>query len=187
MMAFIWYSHGVYEPYDSPITPTAASPPARRADRKPQDQFTRVQQAYEHAPQRPRQKQQAVAVKQIMSAPAVTLPADASLDLVWRVMEERRFRHVPIVDHGTLVGIVSDRDVMRQAIITAAVTVGEIMTRKVLTVAPETEIRDAARVMVDERIHALPVVDEDRAVVGIVTTSDILRCVVNRASLDLWV
>jgi len=187
-MAFIWSTNGVFEPYDSPILPAGSMPPARRPDHHPaQDQFTRVQRAYEHAPERGYRKP-AVLVRQIMTSPAVTALPNVPLERGWRLLKEKSIRHLPIVEGGRLVGIVSDRDLLGQALIDpTGILVGDIMSRKVLTVHPDTEIREAARVMVEEHIHALPVIDENRAVVGIVTTSDILRCVVKRAGLDLWV
>ena len=60
------------------------------------------------------------------------------------------------------------------------------MSREVLTATPDTPIRDLARMMVHAKVGAIPIVDEHRVVVGIVTTTDVLGCVVNEAPLDLW-
>ena len=130
----------------------------------------------------------AMRVKSWMARPAATIYADALARGAVDLMKTRRLRHLPVVDRGgKLVGIVTDRD-LRQVIFGPALqrrlpnlsealttlTVQEIMTRGVVTVRPTTEIREAARLMHERKIGALPVVDGDR-VVGIVTESDALR------------
>jgi acetoin utilization protein AcuB len=60
------------------------------------------------------------------------------------------------------------------------------MTTHVLTATPTTEIHELARVMLAERISALPIIDGNHTPVGIVTITDILRCVMLRAPLELW-
>jgi CBS domain-containing protein len=102
-----------------------------------------------------------------------------------------RIRHMPVVDDGKLVGIVSQRDLFRSALITAlgfgrkvtsalikTIKVKEVMTEKVITISPNTSIKDAARQMIDKKIGCLPVVEEDR-LIGLVTETDMLRYVVD--------
>jgi CBS domain-containing protein len=126
-------------------------------------------------------------VKECMSTRPVTIHSDA---LVWAavdLMRSRTVRHLPVVDRGgRLVGIVTDRD-LRQVIFdpriqermgttpeaVRALTVREIMTWGVITARPTTEVREAARLMHERKIGALPVVERN-AVVGIVTESDLL-------------
>lgn len=127
-------------------------------------------------------------VKNWMTRGAATIHSDALARGAADMMKTRRLRHLPVVDHGNrLVGIVTDRD-LRQVTFAPALqrrlpnlsealktlTVGEIMTRGVVTVRPSAEIREAARLMHERRIGALPVVDGDR-VAGILTESDVLR------------
>jgi CBS domain-containing protein len=59
----------------------------------------------------------------------------------------------------------------------AKVTVGEVMTRPVITIGPDLDARDAAQIMLDHKIGALPVIDEGR-LIGIVTETDLLRAFV---------
>ena len=106
-------------------------------------------------------------------------------------MKENRIRHLPVVDNGRLVGIVSRGD-LREASTTAAVntdsyefnfmlsklTVGKLMTRKVLTVTQDAPIVHAAELMTEHKIACLPVVETDGSVVGIVTGSDLLKMLV---------
>lgn len=130
----------------------------------------------------------AIRVQELMSRPVVTIRADAGWEEAWRLMGARKIRHLPVVDAaGTLVGIVTDRDLGQLAADPEArgaeldlgaapspVTVGRVMTWGVVTARPETEIREAARLMYEQRIGALPVVQDDR-VVGILTASDLIR------------
>jgi acetoin utilization protein AcuB len=104
-----------------------------------------------------------------------------------RMMLERRIRHLLVTDGGRLVGIVTDRDIRLNLpspatslsvwelnYLLGRMTVGSIMTTTVITVEPERDAVAAARLMLDHKIGALPVV-EDGTVVGIVTETDILR------------
>jgi CBS domain-containing protein len=108
-------------------------------------------------------------------------------------MKQYRIRHLPVVENGRLVGIVSQGD-LRQASITAAInadsyelhfmldrlTVSRIMTRKVVTVTAEAFIVHAAELMTENKIAGLPVVDENGGVIGIVTESDLLKMLVRK-------
>jgi CBS domain-containing protein len=128
-----------------------------------------------------------VLVKDIMQREVVTVTPETRLPPVLRLLQPRGFRHVPVVDHGTPVGIISDRDV-KQAMVSATstsetrecealldrLTAGQIMTRTVVTIGPTNGAEEAARVMVTRQISALPVTEGNR-LVGIVTDTDVLR------------
>ncbi len=132
----------------------------------------------------------AVRVQQLMKSPVFTAAPTDSLEGALERLTRLQIRHLPVLDASDqLMGVVSDRDVLR-AIASGRnagnTTVGAIMTRRVLTATQDTELREAARVMTDERVHCLPVVDEECRVVGIITATDLLRCIVNREPLALW-
>ena len=96
---------------------------------------------------------------------------------------------MPVVDkHGKLVGIVSDQDLLRVSpspattlsayeipYLLSKVKVSDVMTKQVITVQEDTPIEEAARIMVDNKIGGLPVVNETNAVVGIITETDIFK------------
>jgi CBS domain-containing protein len=98
-------------------------------------------------------------------------------------MKVRRFRHLPVVDDtGRVIGIVSDRDLTRvpftatqagQAVPTG-VPVERIMSAVVVSVRPDDDIAEAARLMLEHRIGALPVIDDGR-LVSIVSDIDLLK------------
>lgn len=127
-----------------------------------------------------------------MSTPAVTVTPDTPFQDAVRLMREKGFRRFPVVNsRGVLVGIVSERDLLHASPSPASslsiwemnyllwkLKIGELMTAKVLTVSPDTPIEDAAHLMVMNKIGGLPVVDQGRHVVGIITETDIFRAFV---------
>lgn len=154
-----------------------------------------ARQAYEQAPPAPSQNRPAALAQDIMSGPVTTFSPEALLTDAWTLMNKKGFRHIPIVsDQGHLVGIVSDRDFLRfsrefvqeQDGRGLPHKVGEIMKTEVLTATPTTDISEIARVMLDERISALPIIDNSHHLIGMLTVTDILRVLVNRAHLELW-
>jgi acetoin utilization protein AcuB len=130
-------------------------------------------------------------VKEVMTRPPVSVRQDVTVGTAWKLMRNRRIRHLPVLDAvGRLIGIVSDRD-LRQVILEPALqeqlgnatramnvlTIKEVMTWGAVTVRPETELRQAARIMHDQRIGGLPVVDGQR-LVGMLTGSDLAQALV---------
>lgn len=137
-----------------------------------------------------RERSQLLYAQDIMSSPVHTGPPLQKLDECRAMLAEHGFHHMPVVDQqGALCGIVSDRDLLRFAASRQPnwrVTTGQVMTNKVISAATKTEIRAIAEVMCRQAIGALPIVSEANTVVGIVTRSDILRALVNRAPIELW-
>jgi acetoin utilization protein AcuB len=119
-----------------------------------------------------------VLVGDIMQTKLVTVTSADTLAHGMSLLQARGIRHLPVVD-GELVGIVSDRDFKRalgpsgadgQA---ASRVIADIMTRTVITIGRQAPVEEAARVMLDERISALPVVEAGR-LAGIVTETDVV-------------
>lgn len=155
-----------------------------------QDQRSQMElhEAYRQDAGLPPERHLAINASQIMTAPVVVLRTNQTLIEARNLFRDRRFRHVPVLSaEERLVGIVSERDVLHHAADPAGTQVGQLMTQNVLVASPDTEIRDIAAVLFERRIGAMPIMAEDEALVGIITRSDILRTLVNRAPLELWV
>jgi len=126
-------------------------------------------------------------IQDVMRRDPVTATAATRVPELVRMLARHGFRHVPIVEHGKLAGIVSDRDV-KQSMASAAraahgrarerlmeeLTAGEIMTGRPVTIGPTEGVEEAARLMATRHISALPVTDDDR-LLGIVTETDVLQ------------
>lgn len=131
-------------------------------------------------------------------------PDSNTLDAV-RLLRQAQIRHIPVTQHGTLVGILSDRDVLRgtpaalegamspastpspastlsRASTQSPLQVSGLMTREVSTITSSNTLAEAAAIMGHERIGAVPVVD-DGALVGILAESDLLRKLVRALSV----
>ncbi|HEV8722781.1 MAG TPA: CBS domain-containing protein [Candidatus Binatia bacterium] len=128
-------------------------------------------------------------VTEIMMGSPVTLKPEDTLDLANDVISLGRIRHIPVVDAGQLVGLLSERDLLGAAAtqifglkqktksaLLKSVLIKDVMKKHVVTVSPETSIKDAAHLLADKKIGCVPVVS-DGAIVGLVTTTDILRYV----------
>lgn len=126
-------------------------------------------------------------VSQWMSRSPVTVTPATAVSEAKQVMERRRIRHLPVVERDRLVGIVTDRDIRLNLpspatslsiwevnYLLARLTVGDVMTKRPITIEPGRPATDAAKLMLEHRIGALPVVEDD-TLVGIVTETDLLR------------
>jgi CBS domain-containing membrane protein len=128
-------------------------------------------------------------VREIMMGSPVTLSPNDALDLVSNIMSLGRIRHIPVVEDGRLVGILSQSDLLGTAsnailgikqksktALLKSFQIKDIMRKKVVTVSPNTPIAEAAHLMREKKIGCVPVVS-DETLVGLVTTTDILRYV----------
>ncbi len=128
-------------------------------------------------------------VSDAMTTIVVSTTPDTSVNEAMRILRENRIRRLPITDgHGNIVGIVTEKD-LKSAMPSSAATldiwelhaalekvkVEEIMIRDVITVKDDVPIENAARIMAEKKIGALPVLNEEGHLVGIITESDIFR------------
>lgn len=152
--------------------------------------------AYQQQTEQDIQAKPVLLARDLMSSPVHTLSSERTASEAWAEMTRRSIRHLPVTSiHGILVGIISDRDLLRQVPELTATTslnpathrkLADLMTRRVVSAAPTTNIRDIARLMLDERIHAVPILDAHRRLVGMLTTHDLLRGIANHGPLELW-
>ena len=130
-------------------------------------------------------------VRDVMSSPAVTVPPDMPFQEALRLMQERNFRRLPVVDtKGKFVGIVAERDLLYASpspatslsvwemnYMLSKIKIERLMTREVVTTTPDTVLEEAAHLMVVHRIGGLPVMEKGQ-VVGIITETDIFKTLV---------
>lgn len=126
-------------------------------------------------------------VRDFMTPNVETLGPDSTMEEAVMLEMRRRIRHIPILDHGKLVGILTDRDLKRAmpSLLTGTdrdvhervlktTRVAQIMTKSPATVTPDAALREAVRILVEKKFGALPVV-EHGVLVGILTETDVLR------------
>jgi CBS domain-containing protein len=144
-------------------------------------------------------------VRLIMTTDVITITPETSVDDVARLIWEHQIGSLPVVENGRVVGMVTDYDLitreaeydspvfftfleaylripgtgdeeqLRRILATRA---RELMTAPAVTVGPDETVQNVATVMYDKRLNALPVVDQEGALVGIVTRADIVRLMV---------
>ena len=121
--------------------------------------------------------QKSGSVDELMTPRPVAVLPDARVGDVWLTMNERRFRHMPVVDEeGRLVGILSQRDLLGYGVGREdARLVSELMHTAVDTATPDCCIAEAARHMLLHKRSCLPVVEVDGRLLGILTEADYLR------------
>jgi len=127
-------------------------------------------------------------VKDRMSHPVITVTPDTPIMEAREIMRRERIRRLPVVDkEGNLVGIVTEKDILNASpsaattlsiwevnYLLSKIKVEEVMTREVITATEDMPMEEAARLIADHKIGALPVV-RGRKVVGIITESDLFR------------
>ncbi|MFQ5418258.1 MAG: CBS domain-containing protein [Myxococcota bacterium] len=130
-------------------------------------------------------------VREIMETEVAVLSPDERLDLAEDVMRLGQIRHLPVVEDGRLVGVVSSRDLLasslsrvldfdpkRRRTFLRSIEVKEVMASEPISVAPEATLREAGEKMLHHRIGCVPVVKPDGTLIGLVTETDLLRALV---------
>jgi len=131
-----------------------------------------------------------VTVEKIMSPHVLSVDMDVSLKEIRDIFEHVRFHHILVLDNARLVGIISDRDLLKAVspyastqserprdAATLRKRVHQIMTRKPISIGVECSVLEAIRSFIDHKISCLPVLKEDGSVAGILTWRDILQAI----------
>jgi CBS domain-containing protein len=117
-----------------------------------------------------------VKAEDVMTTRVVTITEDQSKQQAARLLSQHRISGLPVVNaNQVVVGVVTEYDVIGKE----GQTVGEIMTRGVISVTPDTELEEVSHLLVHERIKRLPVLDQGK-LVGIVSRADLVREVAMR-------
>jgi acetoin utilization protein AcuB len=148
----------------------------------PREAYSEEQTLQEHSP--------LLFASQVMSSPVLTLHEGDAIKEAESHFLKKRFRHIPIVNSkNQIVGIISDRDIWKsisEGIGPSQSLISEIMVKKVLTGSLQTEIRYAAKVMLDEKVGALPIVEPTGELLGMVTRTDLIRAIVKFPGFTLF-
>ena len=126
-----------------------------------------------------------ISIEQIMTPDPATISPQSSAAEARRLLESNFINHLPVVEGDRLVGIVSSSDLLKLHLlddrlsIFARATVDQIMETKLIVLDSRASLREAAEKLSMGNFHALPVVNEKRRLVGIVTSSDLLNELLN--------
>ncbi len=136
--------------------------------------------------------------RDLMTPDPITVAPDASISDVWDLMSEHDIRHVPVVQDGALVGMLSSRDlplsdILRLLSVEGAVAlnremakpVSKIMSRDVISVVPDARASDLVRLLLEHKVGAIPVVGASTGkLLGIVSYIDVLRALQDRLDAE---
>lgn len=115
-------------------------------------------------------------VQEIMTTHVITVGDDASIEDAARLLARHRISGLPVVNRsGALIGVVTEFDLLAKR----GATVGDIMSRAVISVTPETSTEDVAHLLADRRVRRVPVLVGGR-LVGIVSRSDLVQQIAMR-------
>jgi len=161
------------------------------------DRFTVPERAISHYQQMLKQNAAKEAVYhayQIMSQPVATIFSESTWEEAYALFERCSYQVIPVLNrHRILMATLS-----RRQLYSALVANGEIpknsraiesipnMDKQVISADPVTDVRRIAKVLVDHRLDAVPVVEDSHRLVGIVSRTDVLNCVTADPPLSLW-
>jgi len=131
-------------------------------------------------------------VENWMNPNVITVDADDSMLDATKLLKEHNIRHLPVLEKGKLVGVITDRDLKRASpsdattleahellYLIANIKVREIMTRNPITVPYNFTIEEAAEILLQARISGMPVVDKDGDVIGTITQTDLFKVLIS--------
>ena len=118
----------------------------------------------------------------VMTRDVVIVSPTVSIGAAAAMMERLHVRHLPVVEANRLVGILSDRDLLRHD---RGVTCGEAMTAVPVTCSSDAPVSRVAQLMLDHRIDSIPIVNASGAVTGLVTSTDLLGLLVDHDRAQL--
>lgn len=139
-------------------------------------------------------------VSEWMTSNVLSTHRDTSISSAHQIMRENNVRRLPVLEDGKLIGIITIGDVREASpsdattlsiwelnYLWAQLTVEKVMSRNVYTVTPDSLMLDAAELMLEHKVSGLPVLNENKELVGIITESDIFRMLVRSRAPKLAV
>ena len=127
---------------------------------------------------------------EIMSDQIITLTEDANITDAWQLFQHHGFHHIPIVDENNIVlAMLSERDILQGPGIQKNISNENIMhfaSKRVFCFSSDTDIRQATRILYEYDLGALPIIDDNHQILGIVSRTDIIKVVSHYGPLELW-
>ena len=118
------------------------------------------------------------AIREVMTPDPTTVEPGTSAQEAARKMKSEDVGSLPIVDGGKLVGMITDRDLALRLVAdgkSADTAVGELDSRELVTIDPQQDLGEAARLMSEHQLRRLPVCEEDGKLVGILAQADVAQ------------
>jgi acetoin utilization protein AcuB len=126
-----------------------------------------------------------------MTRDVLTVKPSTPLKEAYKMMRDERIRHLPVLENKKLVGLLSDRDILREgyveddSFICPDVSVGELMVEDLITCLPSTSVSDAVELLIENKIDCLPV-SQFGKFLGIVTSTDIMALMIKDKSAWIY-
>ncbi len=125
-------------------------------------------------------------LSEIMSTNLVTCSPEEEVDNIWHLMREQAFAGLPVVKEGTVVGIITQKNLLDSGVIfpvfeakkgrfKAPSKISYIMKTPVVSLSPTSTVEEAAELILEKNIGRLPVVDEKKKIIGVVDREDIVK------------
>lgn len=135
-----------------------------------------------------------VLASQIMTSPVQSVSSVHTIESVKVFLDAAGLKHLPVLGlDGKLVGLLTDRDLLRgyrpdsptKKTLAPKAPVEQLMQTGIITATEDTELRDIAEAMVNDGVRCIPILRGD-TLVGLITATDVLKCVVSTGTLDGW-
>ena len=134
-------------------------------------------------------------VNQLMSIKVTTVKDDITIRECYELMQENSIQQLPIISHSSskLKGIITIHDLVRfifnnieDAYFNSNKSISEISTKQIITTEPISDIRRVAQVMIDFNLNAMPVVENDDTLVGMISRNDIVKAIATIPHMQIW-
>jgi CBS domain-containing membrane protein len=127
-------------------------------------------------------------ISKIMTTKVITLNHSDDLETAERLFKKNKIRHIPVVNGDAIIGMLSYTDLLRisfadaidedeqevDTVVYNMFSIEQVMAKSLISVGPNTTIKEVAEILAKNEFHALPVID-DKKLVGIVTTTDLIN------------
>ncbi len=146
-----------------------------------------ITQSYEKQPEKPPKRQSRIFARDIMSSPVRTVEKMTTILEAVHSLNKFKNKHLLVSENELVIGIVSDRDLLSYSWSQDSLKtpLQEVMSNEVIMAKEDAEIKVLARIMLTENISAIPIINDKNLLKGIVTQTDLLKCIMNNMPIDV--